>query len=139
MHLHTQTVIGEIRGNENTHSNIFSEFIFARGNNMGPLTSQKSILVRFELFPTFKVPALEVELLSLQSDCIRKPSEAQTSCTSYAPASSNLISFFFWSHGFHGNSPIVLTGSGECCISGIIFHYKTHTHTHTQVGVCDAI
>lgn len=81
-------------------------------------------------------------LLSSQSDCIRKPTEAQPSCTSYAPASSNLIFFFSWSHGFHGNSPIVLTGSGEGCISSIIFHYKTHTrihartHTHTHELGC---
>lgn len=73
-------------------------------------------------------------LLCLQSDCIRK----QWGTNNHSAPHMHLlvVTWFFWSHGFHGNRAIVLTGSDEGCISSIL-HY-TH-HTHTQVVMSDGM
>lgn len=78
----------------------------------------------------------EALLLCSQTASGHRVRHKQSYCTSYAPASSNLI---FWSHGFHGNRAIVLTGNEEDCISswGLV-RYTTacvHTHTHARARV----
>ena len=50
-----------------------------------------------------------------------------------------VVTWFFWSHGFHGNRAIVLTGNEEGCISSLLHYtttYYTHTHTHTLSLLC---
>lgn len=47
-----------------------------------------------------------------------------------------VVTWIFWSHGFHGNRAIVLTGNEEGCISSLLHYTTTHTHKHT---VCDVI
>lgn len=43
-----------------------------------------------------------------------------------------VVTWIFWSHGFHGNRAIVLTGNEEGCISSLLHYTTTHTHKHTQ-------
>lgn len=85
----------------------------------------------------------EALLLCSQTASGHRVRHKQSYCTSYAPASSNLI---FWSHGFHGNRAIVLTGNEEDCISswGLVRYTTACVHTHTRArewvcGVCDVI